>query len=350
MGVTLKKRKLKDGYSYYLDIHHGGERSYEFLHSVNNSDKTKTEKKNIASEIKAQRELDLASEDSTYVPKHKKNQNLLLFFEAYIQAYDKKDLRTIQAALKKFIQYTDNDKLKISDLKEKNIEGFKDYLLNGSGLKGDTPYTYWKRFKKVLKHTAKERFISDAIYKNIAWKKEQNSEDTLKKAILTEGELNILFNSHCGNPEVKRAFLFACYSGLGYAEFKVLKWSNIVNGRLIINRAKTGNEINIQLADRAVQLLGEKAEGLIFNLKNESGKFLSEAAINKGIKNWVKRAEVDKHLTFYCGRHTLAVRLLNGGCNLKTVSDALAHSSTAHTIKYLNYVDALKDQATSTLV
>ena len=37
------------------------------------------------------------------------------------------------------------------------------------------------------------------------------------------------------------------------------------------------------------------------------------------------------------------------GANLKTVADALGHSDTSHTIKYLNYVDALKDRAMDNL-
>jgi integrase/recombinase XerD len=67
------------------------------------------------------------------------------------------------------------------------------------------------------------------------------------------------------------------------------------------------------------------------------------------LKNWIKKAEIEKNISFYCGRHTYAVNLLKNGANLKTVSDAMGHSNTRHTVKYLNYVDSLKDTATSNL-
>ena len=47
--------------------------------------------------------------------------------------------------------------------------------------------------------------------------------------------------------------------------------------------------------------------------------------------------------------NTFATQLLLSGANLKTVADCLGHSSTRHTIKYLNYVDELKTEAISSL-
>ena len=37
------------------------------------------------------------------------------------------------------------------------------------------------------------------------------------------------------------------------------------------------------------------------------------------------------------------------GANLKTVADLLGHSTTQHTIKYLNYTDPLKEEAINKL-
>lgn len=181
-------------------------------------------------------------------------------------------------------------------------------------------------------------------------KKGDYSETRLTKQVLTEEEITVLQETYCGNSEIKRAFLFACYSGLGLAECKVLKWSNIINERLIISREKTGTEINLALSKTALGFIGKRHEldSLIFDLKH-NGKFISEVSINKTLNNWLKKAEIDKKISFYCGRHTFATRLLIKGANLKTVSDALAHKTTANTIKYLNYVNSLKDEATSNL-
>lgn len=120
---------------------------------------------------------------------------------------------------------------------------------------------------------------------------------------------------------------------------------------MVTKREKTNQKVEVKLKETTLNLIG-KAEGKndsIFNLKNNTGKFISDAAVNSGIKNWLKRAEIDKHITFYCARHTFATQLLQYGANLKTVADALGHASTRETTKYLNYIDNLKDNAVDNL-
>ncbi len=88
--------------------------------------------------------------------------------------------------------------------------------MHDAGLKGETPYSYWRRFKKVLIHAEKEGYIGESIYKNVRWDaKNKKAEATLTKQVLTEDEITILKETRCGNAEVKRAFLFACFTGLG---------------------------------------------------------------------------------------------------------------------------------------
>jgi len=113
---------------------------------------------------------------------------------------------------------------------------------------------------------------------------------------------------------------------------------------LIIYREKTREQIINDLPATALKLLGKKgkADDNIFNLP-------SGAAIHKNLKNWVKRAKIDKHLSYYCSRHTFACLLLMKGANLKTVADLLGHTSTKHTVKYLNYIDPLKEEAINKL-
>ncbi len=349
MGVTLKERPLAKGAKrYYLVIWNNGIRSYEWLHTVQKND-DKRQKKALAESIRSQRALEIESEGTNYVPKHKKKITVTQYFDYYINNYKQKDLRTIKGSLNKFQEYLNKPKLPLSSLNQLHIEKYKHYLVHDAGLKGETPYSYWRRFKKVLINAEMESYIKESIYKYVRWdSKNKKAESTLTKQVLTEDEITILKETRCGNDEVKRAFLFACYTGLGYAEFKILCWKNIVNQKLIIDRAKTNSEINIKLSNSAIQLLGKRSKGLIFDLK-KNGKFISDTAINKNLRNWVKKAKIEKDITFYCGRHTFAVRLLMNRANLKTVSDALGHKTSAHTIKYLNHVNSIKDEATSNL-
>lgn len=355
MSVKLRERKLSKGaIKFYLDIYSNGQRVYEFLDvkiEPSDSKSVKDEKKSIANLIRSNRELELLTASTNYIPKHLKSINFFDFAESFVLEYNKKDVRMIEASLKRFKTFVDNPRLKLSDISHLTMVGFMNYLNDKSGLSGETPHNYFTRFKKILKDAELKNLIRDNPTKNIKFQKKTGGGDELKKQILTSDELQILANTQCGNEELRKAFLFACYTGLGYAEIKKLKWKNIKNDRLTTRREKTNQKIEIKLKDALLRLIGDKTtnEDLIFSLIGENGKPISDNGINKCLKNWVKRAKIDKHITFYCGRHTFATQLLKYGANLKTVADALGHTDTKHTIKYLNYIDSLKDDAVDNL-
>ena len=63
----------------------------------------------------------------------------------------------------------------------------------------------------------------------------------------------------------------------------------------------------------------------------------------------VKRAGINKHISWHCARHSFAVNILNNGANIKTVASLLGHSGLKHTEKYTRAVDSLKQQAIDSL-
>lgn len=69
----------------------------------------------------------------------------------------------------------------------------------------------------------------------------------------------------------------------------------------------------------------------------------------KSVKRWVKRAGIDKHISWHCARHSFAVNILNNGANIKTVASLLGHSGLKHTEKYTRAVDKLKEEAINSL-
>lgn len=350
MSVKLRQKELKNkGKSFYLDIYHNGKRHYEFLNiQINPKDDTpekKKEKITLVNLIRSQREIELNSEGSNYTPKHKKKIDFLEYYRAYLAKYPKKDKRMIKYSFEKFKLFINKENFLASELTTKVCEGYKDYLCSTkAGLSGETPQNYFSRFKKVLRAATNDGLFRESPTNGIIFK---NSDDTdkLKKEILTADELQTIANTYCGNDEVKKAFLFACFTGLGIAEMRKLKWNAINNNRLKTYREKTGSEINISLAPFAIKIIGErkKPDSNVFDID------ISDNAISKDLRAWIKKAGIEKNITFYCGRHTFAVQLLTNGSNLKTVSDCMGHKNTRHTIKYLNYVDSLKDDAISNL-
>ena len=86
---------------------------------------------------------------------------------------------------------------------------------------------------------------------------------------------------------------------------------------------------------------GEDYE-LLFKLPSHTGCL-------KSLKSWTKKAGINKHITWHCGRHSFAVNILNNGANIKTVASLLGHSGLQHTEKYTRAIDKLKEDAINSL-
>lgn len=361
ISVTLRKRQRARDFIYYLDIYSNGARHTKWTNVrvfPQDNTKTKNEKKALAENIRNELELQLTSYGTAFVPQSKRSANILKYMEGYLKSYKNKDFRLVQAAVNKYTDFTTKNKslnkdLTFNNLTEDTFTSFIYYLKYDAGLSGETPLNYWKKFKTIINKANKEGLINSNIYSGVNFtNKTETATTSLKKQILDDAEIQILFKTECGNNEIKKAFLFGCYTGFGYAEMKTLTWKNINNDRIVYNRAKTGIAINNQLSERALSLLGERKEQKepLFNLRNHINQnIISENAVNKSIKLWIKKAGIDKHITFYCARHSFAIRMLKNGAALITVARAMGHKNTKTTEKYLNFIDELKDDATGQL-
>jgi len=351
MSVELRTKPLKGGKkSLYLDIYQNGNRSYEFLkiyllpEDIKNREqraKNKAENKEntkIAENIKAKRQIEVNNEEYGFIPSHRKNADFIAYFQHYTDTNKKAGNRKFISTLKQFKTFIKKDKLPFKQLDKRVCEDFYNYLKEDAGLKGATPTDYFKRFRTVINKAVRYEIINKNPCSFV--KVKTPSITIVPKNILVEEELQILTKTYCGNPETKRAFFFACYTGLGESEIKKLKWSSIQDGRIKTKRSKNGRPVFNKLSKTALKLLGVKGkpEEYIFELP-------STTAINQCIKNWLKRSNIDKHITFYCARHTFAVRVIRKTGNLKVTANAMSHTSTKHTEKYLNFLEDLTDDA-----
>lgn len=309
MSVQLREKKIKDGKSFYLDIYQNGKRSYKFLGikvitkgPKKDSPIKRKEKIRIAEERAAQEQIKLISKGTSYTPEHLRDIDFKDFAKDFIQNYSKRDIKVVKGAIKKFQEFISQSNFRVSEITPDVMERYKEYLLASDSLSGETPHNYFTRFKKLLKSAKIKGLISEMPTNDITFKN-PNKDENLRKEILEIDELRILSKTHCGNSEVKRAFLFCCYTGLGIAEVNDLKWSEIRKGRLVTKRKKTGSPINNQLSSAAIRLLGEPGESkdYVFEVNK-----ISNTAVNKNLKNWLKRADIDKKITFYCARHSSA--------------------------------------------
>lgn len=363
-SVKIRTNKSKSGVlTYYLAHYTNSKWVYE--NTGVKVDPTKLSKaalkehNNFLNSLVSARQLQLNTSSYTHLldTSSKKKEDFIQYYNDFLKTYTKKDIRMYSKALKKFVTFIGKPSIAFNEVTLNLCEDFSNYLVNDAGLSGETPSNYFRRIKAVLKRAVKQGIISYSPATEISIA--SRYADNLKKEVLTIEELRILHNTKCGNDEVKRAFLFSCFTGLGLAEIHVLTWRNIsksnhlkVARQKLIKGTTETQFIDLPLSEAAISLLGERKEidALIFDLKNPRTKNdISPQAVRKNLLNWVKRAGIDKHITFYCGRHTFGVLAANTDASTITIARLLGHKNTRHTEKYVNHVESLKEKTIAKL-
>lgn len=344
MKVHLLKRRLKSGAdSLMLDYYHNRQRVREFLKiQILPSDPNAKEKIRLAEKIRAQRELDLDNEHLGFISPGKRHLDFFVFFDVFVKRTHRKDKRVFHAVLAHLKKFSGKSILPASAITEKFCRDFRMHL--SKHLNGETPFDYFKVFIRILNEAVRERVFAVSPAKNVTNPRPISKH--LSKEVLTDEELKTLFVTPCFNDQVKRAFLFCCFTGLRAVDVKELRWKNIdvKNKMFRFSQSKTGVRMFPPLSVTAIKLLGP--EGLaaekVFDLGTQEG-------VNKSLKVWVNNAKIKKHITFHCARHTFGTSLLVHGTDLKTASELLGHTTTRETEKYTHISEKMKRKAVDSL-
>tara|TARA_B100001059_G_scaffold62410_1_gene58305 strand:- start:162 stop:1259 length:1098 start_codon:yes stop_codon:yes gene_type:complete len=347
MPVTLRKRKYsKNRIKFWLDITSNGKRTSQIIDICLLPTDSKTERKNkieLARQIRNRREQEL--ESSNYVdilPRFKKETNFLDYADAYAKKYPNKDKRKLTSAIKHFQVFlkTTNYKnnLPFNCFDEALAYDFITYLKRDSGLTASTPASYLEKLTRVIKAAIRERYMLNNPFEYLS--KKGLNKDGIPKNVLNNKELEILFNTICYNIGVRKAFIIACYTGMGEAELRELKWEHIdfINRKISYTRNKTGNKATNHLHPMIQrQLFGlDESKEYVFNSELLPS---STNGINKVLKTWVKNAGIHKKITFYCARHTFGTSVCRVSGNQKVVAQAMGHKSTRFTDRYTKLVE-----------
>lgn len=377
----LKQKELSDGnYSLYLDYYLGrvevldeatGEiqskvqRRREFLKlTLLATPRTPAERQQnketitLAQKIRFEREQELKQSLHGYRLKKDQKINFLDYFQAYIDGYTKKDIRMVKIALQRFIDFLSSTPryskfkkcVRPEQLNKDMMLAFTEYLQGRSV--GEGAKSIYQRFKKVITYAIEHDVMTKSPCTGVSIKAD---DQILRKDVLSPDEVQQLMATHYDNenPNVRRAFILCLYCGLRFCDVKDLTFKSVdyANKMLKFEQNKTrghstSSGVVIPLNDGLLSLIGEPQgddkEALIFNLPTYE-------SCCKSLRRWVKRAGIDKHISWHCARHSFAVNILNNGANIKTVASLLGHSGLKHTEKYTRAVDKLKEDAINSL-
>jgi len=103
------------------------------------------------------------------------------------------------------------------------------------------------------------------------------------------------------------------------------------------SRKKTGTAVRVPLLPEAELLIPD-------NLQYEAQKVFkvfTDQPTNRYLKELVKMAEIEKNISFHCGRHTFATICKSKGINYDIIRQYLGHTDLKTTQIYAKYENEL---------
>ena len=348
MKVTIRKKALTkkknqvNTHTLYLDIYDKGTRTYEFLNMYISKDKhSNKETMLLVNKIRTDREAELRNNVHGFIPDYKRRASFIQYYETKFVAGMRIDSR--HSMLNYLKKYT-KGKLSFNQINEKWLEDFKKYLLS-TKISQNSASLYFQHIKQALNDAKTEKIIitnPGEYIKNIP-KKES------KREYLVEEEIIKLVSTKCKNNEVKRAFIFGCFTGLRVSDLKRLEWGNIEGDRVEIRQKKTNEILYIPLAKTAFNILFDNPSNVKHMPNVKVFDLPTTANYNIVLKDWFEKAKIDKNASSHVARHSYATLNLTKGNDLFTVSKLLGNRSLKTTQIYAKIIDSKRREAVDRL-
>ncbi len=357
MSVKLREKKLKNGnLSLYLDIYHKGSRNYEFL-NLHLTKPAKTpldrqhnkETKELANQIRAKKEIELQSVGHDHSPAFKRKASFIAFARKITQQKEESSRKAYNLVANKIESFAGSNDLRFDQINKQWCENFYAYLLDKVSI--NTAYDNFTKFSHFLNEAVRKEIIST----NPAEKVDRKKRKDTHRAYLSFEEIQKLFDTPCNRPELKKAFLFACFTGLRWSDIKALTWGAIqhseATGYYIDHRQiKTQSYETLPIPDQAMSLLGVSGPEDMGTANNPvfPGIYYS-TVVMADLKLWAAKAGITKDITFHVARHTFATLQLTSGADIAIVSKLLGHKDIAVTQIYAKVIDRRKREAVNNL-
>jgi site-specific recombinase XerD len=223
------------------------------------------------------------------------------------------------------------------------LNSFDLYLKAEHGLKPNTALTYHKHLKKVLNTAIAMNLVSGNPYNSFKVSRNETHRD-----YLTIRELEQIKNKEIGTLRmeiIRDVFVFACYTGLGYAELSKLSSNHIHQGDdggkwIIIDRTKTDIRCRVPLLPQANTILQKYENSPVSRNRDLLLPVHSNQKMNEYLKELAGICGIKKNLSMHVARHTFATSVtLANGVPIETVSKMLGHTSLKTTQIYARIID-----------
>ena len=278
----------------------------------------------LARKIRDEREAKFKEDRLGYCVRAKSKVDFITYYTDFLEAYSKKDKRNVAQSLNRFKAFVE-EKHPVCVSKRKDKEGnevktykvaftrltpdlvteFVEYL--GEHSRGEGAHSTYARFKKVVKAAYKDGKLNTNPCEDITI---PNSDDELKKEVLTADEVQQLVSTHYKgeNNTIREAFVFSLLSGIRLCDVRELTFENIdyTTNRIHFEQSKVkghskNSKVDAPLNPTLVEMIGTPEE----QGKSRDSKIFelpSHTMCNKALAHWCQRAGITKKITWHCAR------------------------------------------------
>ena len=375
--VIIRFKDLAKGNkSIYLDIYRDGERKKEYLKLYLIPERPGVEADKItnqitldaANAIKARRIKEIIGGEAGIKDRAGKYLTLLDWMQQRQDRADKsardagrkrsntaEGIKTTAAHLRRYIGAAYKGRaVTLAQVDKDFCTGFAAYLKDTrrqwkGTLSPNTSALYYANFEAALNEAYKKGLIASNPAALVE-ESEKPQGQPAERDYLTAEELKTLAAAKCPNEQVRAAFLFSCFCGLRLSDIEGLTWGAIHQDgeawRVETRMQKTRQLLYLPLSNAARRYLPERGsktpESLVFDLPKR-------VTTQCDIRTWVKRAGIDKSISFHCARHTFATLALTQGADLYSISKLLGHTNVTTTQIYATIIDQRKQEAANLL-
>ena len=230
--------------------------------------------------------------------------------------------------------------LEIRDVNYKYLIEFESYL-HSIGLKVNSVGKHLRNVRTLINEAINQGYLSlnDYPFRKFRIQKEKPEHRVLTGKELSKLETTILKSKT--KQRVLDSFLFCCYCGLRFSDYKQLTEENIISEKghkwLSLRTQKTGVKQKIPIylpSDGKAVSLAEKYGSI--QAMNRIG---CNADVNRILKEITSKVGIKKRVTFHTARHTFATMLLGRSVPITTIQRLLGHTSVKTTQIYSEVLD-----------
>lgn len=357
-SVSIRFKKLKNGlFNVYFDIYKGrenGKPNRKYHHpqpaivvskpyptgvKIGNADKEMMAKADI---IRNKIHTELMNDNYEVTPKTASESSVFDYikkFRAKNSTYDALYSNIVQC-----FEASEQKTLSFKSIRTAHMERFIDFL-KAKNLNPNTILQYKANLTTIFNTAIRHELLIENPCNKVG--NAPRHRQTEKQALSIE-ELRVLNQTtEAINPQICKAFIFACFTSLRYSDICLLAWNDIENNIITIRPKKTKEKIlKIHLHPEALKILKELPR---IN-KNVFANFPTNAFVNNQLKLWGAKAGLKKELHFHMARHTCATMIaITSNGNILAIKEVLGHSSTKQAMEYTHIAEKQKKEAINNL-